>query len=260
MLERQQINAQLIEKSKTVKAALEQRTAQLAELPNKVIFAQNVRDNELKLAEEEFAAAKQKYEDRRKSALEKCDATLKELDEMKSDLQLRKSNAEKWMQEFEAGRGVMDNTAQMLSDAKEHNERHKIVADYAEKKRQYDEVKAKAEQVDGKIAELGQERAGLIAGAKLPIEGLTFTDEGLELHGVPFVPGKVSDSQTMEIAAKLVIACNPNVKVFRIARGESLGAKRLQAIVELARKNGYQGFIEQVQRGQNEMCVEEYTE
>lgn len=260
LLEKQQINAQLIEKSKTVKAALEQRTAQLEELPNKMTFAQNVRDTELDMAEKEFAAAKQRYEDRKRSAIEKCDATLKELESSKADLELRKGNAEKWLQEFEASRAQLEDTTKMLADAKEHNERHKIVVDYADKKLQYDEVKAKAEQLDSEIAELGKERAELIAGAKLPIEGLTFTDDGLELHGVPFVPGKISDSQTMEIAAKLVIACNPNVKVFRIARGESLGAKRLQAIVELARKNGYQGFIEQVQRGQNEMRVEEYTE
>ena len=107
---------------------------------------------------------------------------------------------------------------------------------------------------------MSDERATLIANAELPIAGLSFTDDGLELNGVPFVPGKVSDSQTMEIAAKLVIASNPKVKVFRIARGESLGAKRLQTIVDIARKNGYQGFIENVIRGQEEMRIEEYTE
>ena len=77
---------------------------------------------------------------------------------------------------------------------------------------------------------------------------------------MPFIPGRVSDSQIMEIAAKLVIVSNPTVKVFRIARGESLGAKRLENIVAIAKKYGYQGFIEQVQRGQTEMSVEEYTE
>ena len=80
------------------------------------------------------------------------------------------------------------------------------------------------------------------------------------MNGVPFVPGKVSDSQIMEIAAKLVIASNPTVKVFRIARGESLGAKRLQTIVDIAKKNGFQGFLEMVVRGQEEMRIEEYTE
>ena len=77
---------------------------------------------------------------------------------------------------------------------------------------------------------------------------------------MPFVAGKVSDSQIMEVAAKLIIASNPTVKVFRIARGESLGAKRLQSLIELARKEGYQGFIEEVKRGQDDLIIEEYSE
>ena len=82
----------------------------------------------------------------------------------------------------------------------------------------------------------------------------------LELNGVPFVPGKVSDSQILMTAAKLVIASNPNTRIFRIARGESLGSKRMQEIIDIATKNGYQGFIENVVRGQEELRVEEYTE
>lgn len=107
---------------------------------------------------------------------------------------------------------------------------------------------------------MAKERETLIATSKLPIAGLSFTDDGLELNGVPFVAGKVSDSQIMEVAAKLIIASNPTVKVFRIARGESLGEKRLQAIIDIAKQNGFQGFIEEVKRGQTDLVVEEYTE
>ena len=134
------------------------------------------------------------------------------------------------------------------------------VEQYKEKAAQLEDACQKAETLEANIVNLAVERRELIAGAELPIAGLSFTDEGLELNGVPFVPGKVSDSQIMEIAAKLVIASNPTVKVFRIARGESLGAKRLQTIIDIAKRNGFQGFIEQVQRGQTEMLVEEYTE
>ena len=77
---------------------------------------------------------------------------------------------------------------------------------------------------------------------------------------MPFIAGKVSDSQIMEVAAKLIIASNPTVNVFRIARGESLGQNRLQAIINIAKENGFQGFIEEVKRGQDELIIEEYTE
>lgn len=114
--------------------------------------------------------------------------------------------------------------------------------------------------MDSEIAELSAEREKLISSAKLPISGLSFSDDGLVLNDVPFVAGKVSDSQIMEVAAKLIIASNPTVKVFRIARGESLGEKRLQAIIDIAKKNGFQGFIEEVKRGQDDLIIEEYTE
>ena len=52
----------------------------------------------------------------------------------------------------------------------------------------------------------------------------------------------------------------PFTRYLEFTRGESLGAKRLENIVAIAKKYGYQGFIEQVQRGQTEMSVEEYTE
>ena len=173
---------------------------------------------------------------------------------------MRKANAESWLKTYEANNPEKADVPALLEKAEAHNKIYHVVCQYNEKKKQYDGIKGKADDMDAEIAKLTDERAALIAGAKLPIDGLSFTDDGLELNGVPFVPGKVSDSQTMEIAAKLVIASNPTVKVFRIARGESLGSKRLQAIVEIAKKNGFQGFIEQVQRGQAEMCVEEYTE
>lgn len=126
-------------------------------------------------------------------------------------------------------------TEKQLKEAEEHNKRLQrlpIIFQRKTSRRQ----KAEAEKMDSEIAELSAEREKLISSAKLPISGLSFSDDGLVLNDVPFVAGKVSDSQIMEVAAKLIIASNPTVKVFRIARGESLGQKRLQAILDLAKK------------------------
>lgn len=151
-------------------------------------------------------------------------------------------------------------TAERLKQAEEHNKINALVVDYLTKKKQKEAAEKVAQTHEKKLSDLLKERENLIAKSELPIAGLTFTDDGLELNGVPFVAGKVSDSQIMEVAAKLIIASNPTVKVFRIARGESLGAKRLQSLIELARKEGYQGFIEEVKRGQDDLIIEEYSE
>ena len=164
------------------------------------------------------------------------------------------------MEEYEKNNPENLDTAEQLKKAEEHNRINALVVDYTIKKKQRDAAEKVARTYDDKLGELAKEREQLIATSKLPIEGLTFTDDGLELNGVPFVAGKVSDSQIMEVAAKLILASNPTVKVFRIARGESLGEKRLQTIIDIARKNGFQGFIEEVKRGQDDLQIEEYEE
>lgn len=278
LMEQQATNAKLIEKAKTVRAALALRTEQLAKIPERIKAAEDTLTESkravaraMEQAKEDCArameAAKAAYEKAvadLRSEEEKADhihaRTIEEIKAEKEDFELRKANAESWLKTYEANNPEKADVPALLEKAEAHNKIYHVVCQYNEKKKQYDGIKGKADDMDAEIDKLTDERAALIAGAKLPIDGLSFTDDGLELNGVPFVPGKVSDSQTMEIAAKLVIASNPTVKVFRIARGESLGTKRLQAIVDIARRNGFQGFIEQVQRGQSEMYVEEYTE
>lgn len=249
LMKEQQVNAQLIEKAKTVRGALEQRTQQLEEIPIRLAKALKAYENSIEEAKKAMEMAEQTYKE-----------TVAQIESEKADFETRKANAEKWLANYEQNNPEKLDTAEQLRLAEEHNKMNAKVVDYMTKKKQADEKKAEAEKMDADIANLSAEREKLIATSELPIAGLTFTDDGLELNGVPFVAGKVSDSQIMEVAAKLIIASNPTVKVFRIARGESLGEKRLKAIIDLARKEGYQGFVEEVHRGQDDLIIEEYTE
>ena len=249
LMEKQQTNAALIEKAKTVRAMLAQRAEQLAEIPARLEAAADSLKQAKEMAAKMIADAEKTYNE-----------TVALINAEKADFESRKANAEQWLAKYEANNPEKTNVPELLAKADAHNKKYSLVEQYKEKKSQFDAVTKKAQEMDARIDALAKERAELISNAELPIEGLTFTDDGLELNGVPFIPGRVSDSQIMEIAAKLIIASNPTVKVFRIARGESLGAKRLATIIDIAKRNGFQGFIEQVQRGQNEMLVEEYTE
>ena len=167
-------------------------------------------------------------------------------------------NAEQWLSEYDAQ--PKEDAAEKLAAAQNHNAKCQIVKMFHAKQTEVDAERTKADKLNADLDAYAKERAELVAAAKFPIDGLSFGDDGLTLNDVPFVVGKVSDSQIMEVAAKLVIASNPTVNIFRIGRGESLGAKRLQSIVNLAKQNGFQGFIEQVERGQETISVEEYRE
>lgn len=278
LMEEQNENARLIEKAKTVRTALQTRTEQLEAIPERIKKANADHDqadkriaDDLAFEEKEvariIAEAQQRLADAKKEAEtskklidKELKDTLKQIETDKADYETRKKNAADWLEKYEANNPEKLDTAEQLKKAEEHNRMNTLVVDYMEKKKQKDAAEKVAQTHEKTLSDLQKERENLIAKSKLPIEGLTFTDDGLELNGVPFVAGKVSDSQIMEVAAKLIIASNPTVKVFRIARGESLGAKRLQSLIELARKEGYQGFIEEVKRGQDDLIIEEYSE
>lgn len=256
LMKEQQENAKLVEKAKGVRLRMEERKGKLAEIPARLTTAKDSYNKSIVAAKKAIEEAKKAIEEAEKTYKQ----TVSDIEEEKKDYEEKITNAEKWLTDYEALNPNNFDTEKQLKEAEEHNKKAAKVADYLSKKKQADDKKAEAEKMDSEIAELSAEREKLISSAKLPISGLSFSDDGLVLNDVPFVAGKVSDSQIMEVAAKLIIASNPTVKVFRIARGESLGAKRLQSLIELARKEGYQGFIEEVKRGQDDLIIEEYTE
>ena len=267
LVEKAKADAQLIEKAKTVCSMLAQRIQQLSEIPVRINELENAckancakADADVEAARIAYEKAKANAETVRRNWITDRDKGIAALNQQKMDAERRMNNAKEWLAEYEKMNPEGSNAEEMLAKAKEHNRRYESVRQYNERQAQLEQAKERANDINEHIAELEAERKELIANAKLPVDGLSFTDDGLLLNNIPFMPGKVSDSQTMEIAAKLVIASNPTVKVFRIARGESLGAKRLETIIDIAKRNGFQGFIEQVQRGQNEMLVEEYNE
>lgn len=249
LMEQQRQDAQLIEKAKSVRAAKAQREEQLAQVPEWREEAKKIYKDKMAILQKQMDDVRNEYEN-----------SIKKIEEERVDFEKRLNNAVAWLAKYEENNPEERDVRAQLAEAEEHNRRCKIVQSYNDAKARLDKAVSESESMTEEIGRLQDERAGLVQKSKLPIEGLTFTEDGLELNGIPFVPGKVSDSQIMEVAAKLIIASNPTVKVFRIARGESLGGKRLQTIIDIARKNAFQGFVEEVRRGQEELIIEEYTE
>lgn len=278
LMEDQRLNAQLIEKSKTVRQAISERTKQLEEIPNRIIEANEAKESDIKSIENEFQSTKNEVEEIIKKANERLllaeknkyanfiriekehKETIASIDQEKEEFERKLKNAQAWIAQYEENDPEKLDVSKQLNAADEYNKKCSLVEDYKNKKEQKEAYEKRVQSIENELQTILSERENLISNSKLPIDGLSFTDDGLELNGVPFMPGKVSDSQIIEVATKLIIASNPTVKVFRIARGESLGEKRLQDIIDIARENGFQGFIEEVKRGQTDLVIEEYSE
>lgn len=84
-----------------------------------------------------------------------------------------------------------------------------------------------------------------------PVEGLSFDEDTLIYKGVPVSEASLSTSEIMELGLLMKLAENKELGILFLERGESLGAKRLKDIQEMAAKNNMQLIVEQVERGKS---------
>jgi len=84
-----------------------------------------------------------------------------------------------------------------------------------------------------------------------PVDGLSFDEDTLIYKGVPVSEASLSTSEIMELGLLMKLAENKELGILFLERGESLGAKRLKDIQEMAAKNNMQLIVEQVERGKS---------
>lgn len=147
-----------------------------------------------------------------------------------------------------------------LEEAIQHNEKSKKIDEYKISFKKFEAEKEESEKLITSIETLESERKVIVSKNPLPVKGLSFDQEQLYLNGIPFAEDEVSTSQIMETCITLMIHINPKCKMFKIGRGESLGADKFKSIIEFAKEKGFQGFIEEMHRGQKELNVFEYHE
>lgn len=145
---------------------------------------------------------------------------------------------------------------QQIINAGNHNEMVKKIKALDEQKNTYVNAVEKYRSLGEEREAKNAEKAKLISDSKLPIEHLTFDENGLYLKGIPLDETQQSTSELMEVGFKLAIAKEPNVRIVQVPRAESLGAKRLKDMMEFAKAHNFQVFYEEVQRGQEELKIE----
>ncbi len=200
-------------------------------------------------------------EDRKKEMKAK-EIKLRNYDEKRSDekevLKQRQDNSIKF---FDKNKKVdIEEIDKNIKEASEWNQNYEKAKEYFKAIDDLKKYKQQSDEKDKDLEQIKQEKMELIAKSKLPIEGLSFSENGLYYNGIPFRENDVSTSEQMEIATRIMIAKNPETKVFKIMQGESLDEDKIKAIIDFANKNGFQGFIEQVERGQDDIIIEEYNE
>ena len=107
-------------------------------------------------------------------------------------------------------------------------------------------IAGRYEYLTGQIADLDAGLARQLASAELPVEGLTVTDEGVAMRGVPLA--QCSQAEQLKVAVALAAAANPQLRVIRITDGALLDDDSLAQVRDLAERYDVQVWVETVGR------------
>ena len=201
---------------------------------------------------EKVSGARLRYEQREKEV----QSLLQQIEELKNKVkELSQLNGEavKWLETNKE----IDITALLgqQNSAHEINSAFEKKADYDKQFKQLTALKEEAGDLTVFIETSRQAIADAIRDCDSPVEGLSFDEDSLIYNGIPVSTASLSTSEIMQLGLKLKIAENPNVPLF-IERGESLGSKRLHEIQEMAKHYNLQIFMEQVDRGNENLKIE----
>jgi len=97
------------------------------------------------------------------------------------------------------------------------------------------------------IAKLDAQKQQGLEQAELPVEGLSFDENGITYNGIPFK--QANSAAQIEISVAMAMALSPKLRVIRIAEGSLLDDDSLQIIADMADKHDYQIWIETVSNG-----------
>lgn len=95
-----------------------------------------------------------------------------------------------------------------------------------------------------RLKEIDKQKSDAIKDAKMPVDGLSFDEEGLTFNGVPFA--QASSAEQLRISTAMAMAANPKLKVIRITDGSLLDSDSMKIIEKLADDQDYQVWIEVV--------------
>lgn len=131
-----------------------------------------------------------------------------------------------------------------IAEASTRNEQHRAYTARQEAAQQVAALRAESDNATKAIEELDTAARALVAGAKLPIDGLGVTDDGVTYHGLPLE--QASSAEQLRVSVAIAMAMHPTLRVLRIQDGALLDERSLALIAEMADANDYQCWIERV--------------
>lgn len=130
------------------------------------------------------------------------------------------------------------------ADKKARETQERIRDEYAAAYGAHKAAVEKEEQYTQDIEGLRQSKREAIARAKMPVDGLSFTDEGVIFNDLPFE--QASQAEQIRVAMAVGMAMNPRLRIICIRDGSLLDSNSLHLIEQMAEEFDFQVWLEMV--------------
>lgn len=133
-----------------------------------------------------------------------------------------------------------------IQEIDEHNEKVKQQKARKEFEEKLKQVESEGFKLKASLDLLEKQRIKRIAEAKMPINNLSFSEDGVLFDGLPFTEEQLSHAKLIEIGIQIQMSLNPALRIMRVKDGSLLDSETMKSIKNLAKENDYQLFIEKV--------------
>ena len=129
-----------------------------------------------------------------------------------------------------------------IVESQKTNEMVRLAAAKASHLQQAEKSTARAAELTEQIDAIDTSKAQQLAGAKWPVEGLSFGEGGILYNGLPF--DQASGAEQTEVSFAMAAAMNPQVRVALIRDASLLDSEQLEVVKGLAEKYDVQAWLE----------------
>ncbi len=106
------------------------------------------------------------------------------------------------------------------------------------------ELRAKSARLTSEIEGIDIEKSDLLQSAKMPIDGLGFTADGVTFDAIPF--NQTSAAEQLRVSVAMGLALNPKLRVMLIRDGSLLDSDSMRLVGEMAEQHQAQVWVETV--------------
>lgn len=133
---------------------------------------------------------------------------------------------------------------QRMETLERTNREVRAAADFRAYGQELDAAVAEAKGLDDEIKALDLRKDQAMAAVAMPLDGLSFTDDGVTLNGVPL--GGASGAEKVRVCAAIAVALDPVCRVLCIPDASLLDSTSWAMLAEMAERENFQVFAEVV--------------